>query len=201
MQGVLFFHHDYAAVPRRGLQRAFYPGGIQAPERAVEDKLLQGYFKGTADTSGDRHTFQPAETYPAHVRAALPAVGRFRAGLPVHPERALVHVGADLFLHVLRDLRDRHDPAADKSVGGLKTGLKKDFVDLFFILQSHKPAEILKWAERKFPDHPTFSVQAAKALIYFEDAEKEPMPRMLKHAAWNEIRTFFEKEIPKLFNL
>ena len=93
------------------------------------------------------------------------------------------------------------DISAMKLSAVINRGSKKDFVDLFFILQSHKPAEILKWAERKFPDHPTFSVQAAKALIYFEDAEKEPMPRMLKHAAWNEIRTFFEKEIPKLFNL
>lgn len=78
-------------------------------------------------------------------------------------------------------------------------GLKKDFIDLFFMCRSHKAADLFKWAERKFPDHPNFAVQAAKALVYFEDAEKEPMPKMLKPADWNEIKAFFEKEIPKLF--
>ena len=46
------------------------------------------------------------------------------------------------------------DISAMKLSAVINRGSKKDFVDLFFILQSHKPAEILKWAERKFPDHP-----------------------------------------------
>ena len=91
------------------------------------------------------------------------------------------------------------DITAMKLSAVISRGSKKDFIDLFFICQSHKTGEIFKWAERKFPDHPNFSVQAAKALVYFEDAEKEPMPRMLKPAAWPEIKAFFEKEIPKLF--
>ncbi|HAH32536.1 MAG TPA: hypothetical protein DCL44_09520 [Elusimicrobia bacterium] len=91
------------------------------------------------------------------------------------------------------------DIAAMKLSAVISRGSKKDFIDLFFICQSHKSADLFKWAERKFPGHPNFAVQAAKALVYFEDAEKEPMPRMLKPAAWPEIKAFFEKEIPKLF--
>jgi hypothetical protein len=91
------------------------------------------------------------------------------------------------------------DISAMKLSAVISRGSKKDFIDLFFMCQAHKMGDLFKWAERKFPDHPHFSVQAAKALVYFEDAEKEPMPRMLKSAAWKEIKKFFEKEIPKLF--
>ena len=91
------------------------------------------------------------------------------------------------------------DIAAMKLSAVISRGSKKDFVDLFFLCRTHKAADLFKWAERKFPGHPNFSVQAAKALVYFEDAEKEPMPRMLKPAAWTEIKAFFEKEIPRLF--
>ncbi|MBU2573188.1 MAG: hypothetical protein KKH28_03830 [Elusimicrobia bacterium] len=91
------------------------------------------------------------------------------------------------------------DISAMKLNAVINRGSKKDFVDLFFICRSHKAADLFKWAERKFTDHPHFAVQAAKALIYFEDAQKEPMPKMLNPAAWTKIKAFFEKEIPKLF--
>jgi len=91
------------------------------------------------------------------------------------------------------------DISAMKLSAVVSRGSKKDFIDLFFMCRLHKATDLFKWAELKFPNHPNFAVQAAKALVYFEDAEKEPMPRMLKPAAWTEIKEFFEKEIPKLF--
>lgn len=91
------------------------------------------------------------------------------------------------------------DIAAMKMSAVAGRGSKKDFIDLFFVCRSHKISDVFKWAGRKFPGHPNFCVQAAKALVYFEDAEKEPEPRMLKPADWDEIKAFFEKEVPKLF--
>ena len=91
------------------------------------------------------------------------------------------------------------DIAAMKLSAVINRGSRKDFIDLFFICRSHRPSDLFKWAEKKFMDHPNFAVQSAKALVYFEDAEKEPMPRMLKPAAWAEIKKFFEKEVPKFF--
>lgn len=91
------------------------------------------------------------------------------------------------------------DISAMKLSAVISRGSKKDFIDLFFILHLHKAADLFKWAEQKFPGHPNFTIQAAKALVYFEDAEKEPMPRMLKPVPWAKIKAFFEKEIPKLF--
>jgi len=91
------------------------------------------------------------------------------------------------------------DISAMKLSAVISRGSKKDFIDLFFICRLHKTADLFNWAEQKFPGHPNFTIQAAKALLYFKDAEKEPMPRMLKPAAWPEIKAFFEKEISKLF--
>jgi len=39
------------------------------------------------------------------------------------------------------------------------------------------------------------------SLIYFEDAEKEPMPKMLKQVSWSEIKTFFTKEVKRIIKI
>ena len=89
------------------------------------------------------------------------------------------------------------DIAAMKLSAVVSRGSKKDFIDLFYVFRLYKAADIFGWAERKFSDHPEFTMQAAKALVYFDDAEKEPAPRLLKPAPWREIKTYFEKEIPR----
>lgn len=37
-----------------------------------------------------------------------------------------------------------------------------------------------------------------KSLIYFDDAEPEEMPRMLKEISWEEVKKYFEDEVKKL---
>ena len=39
--------------------------------------------------------------------------------------------------------------------------------------------------------------EAARALLHFEDAEKEPMPRMLRTTTWEAMKSYFEVAIPK----
>lgn len=36
-----------------------------------------------------------------------------------------------------------------------------------------------------------------KSFIYFDDAEPEEMPKMLKKATWEEIKKYFENEVKK----
>lgn len=33
-------------------------------------------------------------------------------------------------------------------------------------------------------------------MVYFEDAEKEPMPRLLKKISWERVKEGFEKDVP-----
>ncbi len=78
-------------------------------------------------------------------------------------------------------------------------GTRRDFLDLFAILPMLPLRECFQLARRKFPDNPDFAAQASYALTYFEDAEKQPMPRLIKPVDWAEIRGYFEREVPKVF--
>lgn len=71
-------------------------------------------------------------------------------------------------------------------------GSRRDFVDLYFVLQRFPLRDLLGWFERKYASAAPNQVHLAKALTYFVDAEQEPMPRMLQPADWKQIREFFE---------
>jgi len=78
-------------------------------------------------------------------------------------------------------------------------GSKRDFVDIFFIVREYIPlSELISMAEKKFHQIQGFSVQALHALVYFEDAEPERMPKLLKKISWEEIKSFLKEEVKKL---
>ena len=89
------------------------------------------------------------------------------------------------------------DIAAMKLGAVLGRGSKKDFIDLYELCQRPGLDRVMKTARRKFPLHTDFPLQAARALLYFEDAEKEPMPRMLGATTWEDMKSYFEGAIPK----
>lgn len=37
-----------------------------------------------------------------------------------------------------------------------------------------------------------------KSLVYFDDAEEDPMPKLNFEASWEEIKTYFRHEVPKV---
>jgi hypothetical protein len=59
---------------------------------------------------------------------------------------------------------------------------------------------VFKTAEEKFPEFKDFSVHAAKALVYFNDAEIEPMPIVLQAITWEQIKRYFEYEVTRYLN-
>lgn len=66
-------------------------------------------------------------------------------------------------------------------------GARKDFIDLYALLESHRDLpNLIDLYRRKFEmddiGHLLYS------LSYFEDAEREPMPEMLWDIQWNEIK-------------
>jgi predicted nucleotidyltransferase component of viral defense system len=88
------------------------------------------------------------------------------------------------------------DIAAMKLSAIVSRGTKKDFVDLYFIIRDHVPLKnVLELGERKFKDVRDFHVQGLKALVYFEDAEKERIPKMTKKVAWQDIKKFFSNAV------
>lgn len=95
------------------------------------------------------------------------------------------------------DLASLEDIAAMKLSAVLGRGSKKDFLDLHELCRRLGVEPVMAAAARKFPLHADFPLQAARALVYFEDAEKEPMPRMLAAVSWEDVKAYFEGAIPK----
>lgn len=90
------------------------------------------------------------------------------------------------------------DIAAMKLSAAVGRGTRKDFVDLYLLARRLGGIEPLLAAGReRFPDHEDFPLHACRALVYFADAEKEPMPRLLRPVDWRELTRYFEREVPK----
>lgn len=68
-------------------------------------------------------------------------------------------------------------------------GTKKDFIDIFYLLKFFSIADLFNFYLEKFNDGNLFLVK--KSLAYFEDADKQPMPKMTKDIDWEEVKTFF----------
>ncbi|TRZ64900.1 MAG: hypothetical protein D4Q79_00480 [Spirochaetia bacterium] len=78
-------------------------------------------------------------------------------------------------------------------------GTKRDFIDLYFICQKVKPLdEFLFLFQKKFGKYDYNIHHIIKSLTYFDDAEKDKMPKMHISVEWNEIKKFFTEEKPKL---
>lgn len=80
----------------------------------------------------------------------------------------------------------------------ISRGSRKDFVDMFFIMNALKIRgdDVLNPFKKKFGHYDEIMIK--KSLIYFNDAEKEPEFPLIKKANWKEIKNFFVKEFAKI---
>jgi len=88
--------------------------------------------------------------------------------------------------------------AGVEEVGAMKLaaiidrGARKDFVDLYFILQDVELEALFRVAAVKYARVRNFAISATRALAYFEDAEALPMPRMLDKTSWQTMKKFLQ---------
>jgi predicted nucleotidyltransferase component of viral defense system len=83
-------------------------------------------------------------------------------------------------------LADLKDITAMKLVAIINRGTRRDFVDIFFLLQYFQLDQQMKLYMLKYPDGNSFNV--LRSLTYFEDAEAAPMPKMLINVDWEQIK-------------
>jgi len=75
-------------------------------------------------------------------------------------------------------------------------GAKKDFVDLYFICQEGlRLVDAVAAFKTRFARARPDVAHRMMALTYFDDAEREPEPLLLRPVAWSAIRAFFEREV------
>lgn len=90
------------------------------------------------------------------------------------------------------------DIAAMKIAAISERGTKRDFIDLYFILQKITLAEVFNFYDRKYQKLSSNLLHVKKSLVYFEDAKNDPMPKMIIPVSWEKVKFFFEGEITKI---
>ena len=89
--------------------------------------------------------------------------------------------------------------ASPKDIAALKInaiegrGSKKDFIDIYLLLQHYSLDEILSFYTSKYPNHSI--LMALKSLSYFEDAENQSMPKMFIDTSWETMKKFIIKAV------
>jgi len=90
----------------------------------------------------------------------------------------------------------KQDIAAMKLGAIAGRGRKRDFIDLYFLMQHFSLREMLEFYQQKYPDGNPFLI--LKSLTYFEDAEEENDLNLLIKADWGKVKSTIEKETNQL---
>jgi len=106
------------------------------------------------------------------------------------PKEPLLSYGA------VRMLSPR-DIAVMKIIAISQRGRKRDFVDLYWYCKNREPLlDVVRRLPAQYPAVAHDYHHILKALMYFEDAEADPLPRLFFDADWKRIKAYFRTEVP-----
>lgn len=74
-----------------------------------------------------------------------------------------------------------------------RRGVKKDFFDLYFLLERYSMIELVQLFEKKIPQVDLFHI--FKSLLYFEDAEQEADPKMRLKVSWKKVKKVITQKV------
>lgn len=94
-------------------------------------------------------------------------------------------------------IADYRDIACMKLDAVSSRGSKKDFIDLYFFLQDYSLSDLFKLFDKKYKNIQYNKLHILKSLVYFTDADNEPMPVMLKKIDWQKVKDFFQRLVEK----
>jgi hypothetical protein len=91
-------------------------------------------------------------------------------------------------IKIIENIRlvSKKDIAAMKLNAIAGRGSRKDFIDLYFLLQIYSIDEMMAFYNKKYVDGSEFMV--LKSLAYFDDADNEQMPIMINNISWEEVK-------------
>jgi predicted nucleotidyltransferase component of viral defense system len=90
----------------------------------------------------------------------------------------------------------KKDIAAMKLNAITGRGSKKDFIDLYFLLQEFSLKQMIGFYNQKYFDGSEFLLY--KSLNYFEEADIQPQPKVFKEFDWDEAKKYILGEVKKL---
>ncbi|WP_144283015.1 nucleotidyl transferase AbiEii/AbiGii toxin family protein [Chryseobacterium echinoideorum] len=92
--------------------------------------------------------------------------------------------------------------ASQKDIAAMKLnaiegrGSKKDFIDLYFLLDKYSLKQMISFYNEKYVDHTDFMM--LKSITYFVDADIFPQPKMFVNFDWGECKKKIISEYLKL---
>lgn len=93
-------------------------------------------------------------------------------------------------------LASKQDIAAMKLNAISGRGSKKDFIDLYFLLNDFSLKQMIGFYREKYSNHSEFGM--LKSIIYFEDAERNPTPDVFSDFDWENCKNKISTEFYKL---
>lgn len=95
-------------------------------------------------------------------------------------------------------LADERDIAAMKLSAIAGRGAKKDFIDLFVLMQKYPLETLIGFFETLFAGKQYNRMHVLKSIVYFDDAEHDPDPIMLVEISWDEVKDTLSTEAHRL---
>lgn len=89
--------------------------------------------------------------------------------------------------------------ASPKDIAAMKInavegrGSRKDFIDIYMLLQHYTLGELLDFYQKKYPNYSFF--RALLSLTYFDDAESQAMPKMFISHTWDEMKSYISNKV------
>lgn len=90
------------------------------------------------------------------------------------------------------------DIACTKLITISDRGSKKDYIDLYVILQQMSLQELFTKLQEKYKNVEYNLPHILKSLIYFTDAGEQPMPKMHIDLTWEQTKTFITEQVKKI---
>ena len=87
------------------------------------------------------------------------------------------------------------DLAAMKLDTILGRGTKRDIVDIYFLSQRFSLKKLFTFYQEKYGNFEERELMIKKALVFFEDADKDEMPDMINKISWEKTKKWFIRKI------
>lgn len=85
------------------------------------------------------------------------------------------------------------DIAAMKVNAVIGRGTKKDFVDIYYLLQHYSFEDLMRFYSEKYTDGSEY--RALLSMTYFDDVDSQTMPYMFEDISWDVIKKRICKEV------
>ncbi|MFH1392080.1 MAG: nucleotidyl transferase AbiEii/AbiGii toxin family protein [bacterium] len=84
------------------------------------------------------------------------------------------------------DLASLEDIGAMKIIAVMQRGTKRDFVDIYFLMENLSIKQLLDFAEKRYKGFNKYL--ALQGLLYFKDADTNKALKMLKPIPWSKVK-------------